>query len=161
LDDPEINIVLNLTIPLAHAEVSQRAVAAGKHVYSEKPFAATFAEAQQLTTAARAVGVRLGSAPDTFLGAGHQAVRRAIDEGRIGRVVAGVACFANHGMEAWHPNPSFFFKRGGGPVLDLGPYPITQLINLLGPVESVTAHASRGEPTRTVTSKPRAGEVIE
>lgn len=161
LDDPEIGIVLNLTVPLAHAEVSHRVVAAGKHVYSEKPFAATFAEARELSAAARAKGVRLGSAPDTFMGAAHQAVRRAIDEGRIGRVVAGAACFATHGMERWHPNPSFFFRRGGGPMLDIGGYPITQLVNCLGPVERVTAHASRGFQTRTVMSEERRGEVIE
>jgi predicted dehydrogenase len=161
LADPEIEIVINLTVPLAHAEVSLRAVAAGKHVYSEKPIATTLAEGQKLTAAARAKGVRLGAAPDTFLGASHQAVRRAVDAGRLGRVVAGGACFATHGPETWHPNPGFFYKRGAGPVLDIGPYPVTQLVNLLGPVESVTAHASRGFPTRTVTSEPRAGEIIE
>ncbi len=161
LADPEIEIVVNLTVPLAHAEVSLRAIEAGKHVYSEKPIATTFAEGRELSAAARAKGVRLGSAPDTFLGAGHQAVRRAIDAGRIGRVVAGAACFASHGMETWHPNPLFFYKRGGGPILDIGPYPVTQLVNLLGPVESVVAHTSRGFATRTVTSEPRRGEVIE
>ncbi|HEX3208324.1 MAG TPA: Gfo/Idh/MocA family oxidoreductase [Geminicoccaceae bacterium] len=161
LADPEVEIVLNLTVPLAHAEVSLRAVEAGKHVYSEKPIATTFSEGRELTAAARAKGVRLGAAPDTFLGAAHQAVRRALDAGRIGRVVAGSACFAGHGMEAWHPNPFFFYRRGGGPVLDIGPYPVTQLVNLLGPVESVTAQTSRGFATRTVTSEPRRGEVIE
>ncbi len=161
LADPLIEIVINLTVPLAHAEVSLRAVAAGKHVYSEKPIATTLAEGRALTAAARAKGVRLGAAPDTFLGAGHQAVRLAVDGGRIGRVVAGSACFATHGMETWHPNPAFFFKRGGGPVLDIGPYPVTQLVNLLGPVESVTAQASRAFATRTVTSEPRRGKVIE
>lgn len=161
LADPEIAIVINLTVPLAHAEVSHRAVAAGKHVYSEKPFAATFAEARELAAAAAAKGVRIGSAPDTFLGASHQAAREAIDAGRIGRVVGGAVCFAGPGMESWHPNPSFFFKRGGGPVLDIGCYPITQLVNCLGPVESVVAHASKARATRTVTSEPRRGEVIE
>jgi predicted dehydrogenase len=161
LADPEIAIVVNLTVPLTHAEVSQRAIAAGKHVYSEKPFAATFAEGRELAAAARARGLRLGSAPDTFFGAGHQAARRAIDEGRIGRVVGGAVCFAGPGMESWHPNPSFFFKRGGGPVLDIGCYPITQLVNCLGPVESVVAHASRAQETRTVASEPRKGEVIQ
>ena len=161
LADPEIEILINLTVPLAHAEISLRAVAAGKHVYSEKPLATTLPEGRELSAAARAKGVRLGAAPDTFLGAGHQAVRRAIDAGRIGRVVAGAACFASHGMETWHPNPFFFYKRGGGPILDIGPYPVTQLVNLLGPVESVTAHTSRGFATRIVTSEPRSGEVIE
>jgi len=161
LADPEIEIVINLTVPLAHAEVSLRAVEAGKHVYSEKPIATTFAEGRELTVAARAKGVRLGAAPDTFLGAGHQAVRRALDAGRIGRVVAGAACFASHGPETWHPNPAFFYKRGAGPILDIGPYPVTQLINLIGPVESVVAQTSRAFATRTVTSEPRRGEVIE
>jgi predicted dehydrogenase len=161
LADPEIAIVINLTVPLAHAEVSHRVVAAGKHVYSEKPFAATFAEARELMAAAAAKGVRVGCAPDTFLGASHQAARTAIDAGRIGRVVAGAVCFAGPGMESWHPNPSFFFKRGGGPVLDIGCYPITQLVNCLGPVESIAAHASRAQTARTVTSEPRRGEVIE
>ncbi len=161
LDDPEIEIVINLTVPLAHAEVSLRAVEAGKHVYSEKPIAATLTEGRELAAAARAKGVRLGSAPDTFLGAGHQAVRRALDAGRIGRVVGGAACFATHGMETWHPNPVFFYKRGGGPILDIGPYPVTQLVHLLGPIESVTAQTSRAFVTRTVTSEPRRGEVIE
>jgi predicted dehydrogenase len=161
LADPEIAIVINLTVPLAHAEMSHRAIAAGKHVYSEKPFAATFAEGRELAAAARAKGLRLGSAPDTFFGAGHQAARYAIDKGRIGRVVGGAVCFAGPGMESWHPNPSFFFKRGGGPVLDIGCYPITQLVNCLGPVASVMAHASRAHETRTVTSEPRRGEVIQ
>ncbi|MGD9507518.1 MAG: Gfo/Idh/MocA family protein [Geminicoccaceae bacterium] len=161
LDDPEIAIVINLTVPLAHAETSHRAIEAGKHVYSEKPLAATFAEGRDLVTAAQAKGVRIGCAPDTFFGAGHQAARHAIDEGAIGRVVGGAVCFAGPGMESWHPNPSFFFKRGGGPVLDIGCYPITQLVNCIGPVASVVAHASRAQETRTVTSEPRRGEVIE
>jgi predicted dehydrogenase len=161
LDDPEIAIVINLTVPLAHAETSHRAIEAGKHVYSEKPLAATFAEGRELAAAAQAKGVRIGCAPDTFFGAGHQAVRYAIDEGAIGRVLGGAVCFAGPGMESWHPNPTFFFKRGGGPVLDIGCYPITQLVNCIGPVASVVAHASRAQETRTVTSEPRRGEVIE
>ena len=161
LTDPEITIVINLTVPLAHAETSRQAIAAGKHVYSEKPLAATFAEGRELAEAARVQGVRLGSAPDTFIGAGHQAARYAIDEGRIGRVVGGAVCFAGPGMEGWHPNPTFFFKRGGGPVLDIGCYPITQLVNCIGPVTSVVARGSRAHETRTVTSEPRRGEVIE
>jgi predicted dehydrogenase len=161
LADPSIEIVINLTVPLVHAEVSRRIIAAGKHVYSEKPLGVDYAEGRALADEAAAAGLRIGSAPDTFFGASHQAVRYAIDEGRIGRVVAGAACFATHGMEGWHPNPSFFFKRGGGPVLDIGPYPLAQLVNLLGPVERVAAIASRGSETRTVTSEPRHGEVIE
>ncbi|MFO1036842.1 MAG: Gfo/Idh/MocA family oxidoreductase [Geminicoccaceae bacterium] len=160
LADPEIEIVINLTVPLAHAEVGLRTIEAGKHFYTEKPLAASFAEAREVIAATRAKGLQVGSAPDTFLGASHQAVREAVDEGRIGKVVGGAVCFATPGMEMWHPNPSFFFKRGGGPVLDIGCYPITQLVNVLGPVASVVAHASRGQDTRTVTSEPRNGEVI-
>lgn len=161
LADPEIAIIVNLTVPMAHAEISGRAIAAGKHVYSEKPFAVTFADAKALVAQAATAGVRIGSAPDTFLGAGHQAVRRAIDDGLIGEIVGGAACFATHGMEAWHPNPTFFFKRGGGPVLDIGPYPVTQLVHLLGPVAYVTSVASKAFATRTIGNGPRLGEVIE
>ncbi|WGF88943.1 Gfo/Idh/MocA family protein [Marinivivus vitaminiproducens] len=161
LDDPEIDIVINLTVPMAHADVTQQVIAAGKHVYSEKPFAVTVAEARPLVEAAAAKGVRIGSAPDTFLGAGHQAVRRAIDKGTVGQIVAGAATFAGPGMESWHPNPGFFFRKGGGPVLDIGAYPVTQLVNCLGPVASVTAQASKGRTSRMVTSEPRRGEVIE
>jgi predicted dehydrogenase len=160
LADPAVAIVVNLTVPLAHAEISLAAIAAGKHVWSEKPLAATLAEGRAILVAAAARGVRVGCAPDTFLGAGHQAVRRAIDAGRIGRVVAGAATFATPGMEMWHPDPAFFFRRGGGPVLDVACYPITQLVNLLGPVASVTALASQGRTSRTITSAPRRGETV-
>jgi predicted dehydrogenase len=161
LSDPDIQIVLNLTIPLAHAPVSLQVVEAAKHVYSEKPLGSRHAEAEALMLAATAKGVRVGCAPDTFLGAGHQACRRAIDAGRIGRPVAGSAFFATHGVEHWHPNPEFFFKRGGGPVLDMGPYYVTQLINLLGPVVRVAAQATIGSATRTVSSEPLKGSIIQ
>ena len=161
LVDPEIELVLNLTVPMAHAPVSLQIVDAGKHVYSEKPLAARHAEAQAFMLAAAAKGKRVGCAPDTFLGAAHQACRRAVDEGRVGLPVGGAASFVSHGMEHWHPNPEFFFKRGGGPMLDLGPYYVTQLVNLLGPVSRVTAEASAGSATRTVTSEPLKGQVIE
>lgn len=161
LNDPDISIIVNLTPPQAHAEIGRRAIAAGKHFYSEKPFAVTLAEAKQLVAAADAAGLRVGSAPDTFLGAAHQTVRALIDEGLIGKVVAGAATFATPGMEMWHPNPFFFFERGGGPVLDIGCYPITQLVNCLGPVESVVAHASKGREVRTVTSELHRGREIK
>ena len=161
LADPDIEIVINLTVPLAHGPVSRQIITAGKHVYSEKPLAARFSEAQALMLAAAGRGVRVGCAPDTFLGAAHQACRRAIDGGRIGRPIAGAAAVLSHGMEHWHPNPEFFFKRGGGPIHDIGPYYVTQLVNLLGPVTRVTAQASTASPTRTVTSEPRRGQVIE
>lgn len=162
LADEEIDIVINLTVPLAHAEVSHAIIAAGKHVYSEKPLAAVFADGQALMAAAETAGLRVGCAPDTFLGAGHQACRRAIDEGVIGEVVGGAATVLNHGMEHWHPNPTFFFKHGGGPVHDIGPYYITQLVNMIGPVSKVTSMASSAGPYRTVLSEgPMTGEKIE
>jgi predicted dehydrogenase len=161
LGDPEIEIVINLTVPMAHGPVSRQIITAGKHVYSEKPLAARFSEAQALMLAAAGRGVRVGCAPDTFLGAAHQACRRAVDAGRIGRPIAGAASVLSHGMEHWHPNPEFFFKRGGGPIHDIGPYYVTQLVNLLGPVARVAAQASTASPTRTVTSEPRQGQVIE
>ena len=161
LADPDIEIVVNLTVPLAHGPVSRQIITAGKHVYSEKPLAARFTEAQALMLAAAGRGVRVGCAPDTFLGAAHQACRRAIDAGRIGRPIAGAAAVLSHGIEHWHPNPEFFFKRGGGPIHDIGPYYVTQLVNLLGPVSRVAAQASTASPTRTVTSEPRRGQVIE
>ncbi len=161
LADPEIQIVINLTVPLAHAKVSLQIVESGKHVYSEKPLVTRFAEASALTLAAAAKGVRVGCAPDTFLGAAHQACRRAIDSGRIGQPVAGAAFFATHGMEHWHPNPEFFFKRGGGPMLDVGPYYVTQLVNLLGPVARVAAQATMGSATRVVSSDPLKGAIIQ
>ncbi|MBV9489891.1 MAG: Gfo/Idh/MocA family oxidoreductase, partial [Verrucomicrobia bacterium] len=161
LADPDIEIVINLTVPLAHAPVSLQIVEAGKHLYSEKPLGIRHAEAEALMLAAKAKGVRVGCAPDTFLGAGHQACRRAIDAGRIGRPIAGSAFFATHGVEHWHPNPEFFFKRGGGPVLDMGPYYVTQLVNLLGPVARVAAQATMGSATRTVSSEPLKGSIIQ
>ena len=161
LADREIEIVLNLTVPTAHASVSRRIIDAGKHVYSEKPLATDVAAGRALIEAAAAHRLRVGCAPDTFLGAGHQASRRAIDRGQIGRVVGGAATIMHHGMEHWHPNPAFFFKFGGGPVLDLGVYYITQLVHLLGPVERIAAIGSVPSPTRTITSEPLRGQVIE
>ena len=161
LADPEIEIVIKLTVPQAHAPVSLSIIDAGKHVYSEKPLATMLSDAHALMLAAEAKRLRVGCAPDTFLGAGHQACRRAIDAGRIGTPVAGAAAVLSHGMEHWHPNPEFFFKRGGGPMLDMGPYYITQLVHLLGPVQRVTAEATIGHPTRVVASAPLHGQIIE
>ncbi|NKL59573.1 gfo/Idh/MocA family oxidoreductase [Rhizobium leguminosarum bv. viciae] len=160
LADPSIEIVINLTVPNAHADVSRRILEAGKHVYSEKPLTVSVEQAQALLHFADERGLRVGCAPDTFLGASHQACRALLDEGRIGKVLGGAASFLSRGMEAWHPNPDFFFKPGGGPVLDLGPYYITVLVNLLGPVRTVTATASTGYPTRRIGSGDRADEEI-
>jgi predicted dehydrogenase len=161
LADPEITLVVNLTVPLAHAAVSMQIVEAGKSVYSEKPLAARFADAVALMQLAHAQGVRVGCAPDTFMGASHQACRRAIDAGEIGSAVGGAAVIMGHGAESWHPNPEFFYKAGGGPVLDMGPYYVTQLVNLLGPVRRVAGLATIGNPTRTITSEPLKGTTIE
>ena len=161
LADSDIEIVINLTVPQVHGPVSLSVIDAGKHVYSEKPVAIALSDARALMLAAAAKRLRVGCAPDTFFGAGHQACRRALDEGRIGTPIAGAAAVLSHGMEHWHPNPEFFFKRGGGPLLDMGPYYITQLVNLLGPVSRVTAEASMGSPTRVVSSEPLRGQVIQ
>ena len=157
LADPAIEIVVNLTIPKAHVAVGLQAVAAGKHVHSEKPLGISTAEASKLVEAARARGVRLGSAPDTFLGGGHQTARKLIDEGAIGTPLAGTAFFMCPGHESWHPNPGFYYLEGGGPMLDMGPYYITDLVNLLGPVARVAGMASRIRSQRLVTSQPLAG----
>jgi len=153
--------VVNLTVPLAHAAVSTQIVEAGKSVYSEKPLAARFADAAELIQLAKARDVRVGCAPDTFMGASHQACRRALDAGAIGTAVGGAAVVMGHGAESWHPNPEFFYKAGGGPVLDMGPYYVTQLINLLGPVRRVAGLATIGNPTRTITSEPLKGTTIQ
>jgi predicted dehydrogenase len=161
LDDPEVEIVLNLTVPQAHVPVGLAAVAHGKHVYGEKPLATGTAEARRLLDAAKKAGRRVGSAPDTFLGGGHQTARRLIDEGAIGAPLSGTAYMMNHGHEHWHPDPRFYYAAGGGPMLDMGPYYLTNLINLLGPVAQVTGIATKGLAERTVSSAPRKGEVIK
>jgi predicted dehydrogenase len=157
---PDIDLVINLTIPDAHYAVSARALEAGKHVYSEKPLALTLAEGVALRDLAQTRGLTLASAPDTFLGGAHQQARHLIDEGRIGTVTAGTCHVMSKGMEHWHPNPDFFFLPGAGPILDIGPYYVANLINLIGPVRRVAALASSARTSRTITSEPRRGEVI-
>jgi predicted dehydrogenase len=149
----DIDIVVNLTVPAAHAAVSLAALSAGKHVFSEKPLAVDIALARTIIEEAEARGLMVGCAPDTFLGAGGRLARRLIDEGAIGRVLSGTAFVMSHGMEHWHPDPEFFFKPGGGPVLDVGPYHITALINLLGPVGRVMALTGAGFAERIVTAE--------
>ncbi|MBP0615660.1 Gfo/Idh/MocA family protein [Jiella mangrovi] len=148
----DIDIVLNLTVPAAHAEISLAALENGKHVYCEKPLAATLEDGMAIVETARAKGLRVGSAPDTVLGAAMRETRRQIDAGVIGRPVLGTAAVLSHGMEFWHPDPTFFFKPGGGPVFDMGPYYLTTLVNLLGPVASVQAAGMAAFDTRTVTT---------
>ena len=161
LNDPQISIVLNLTIPRAHAEVDLAALKAGKHVYSEKPLALDLADGQRILALAAGRGLRVGCAPDTFLGGGQQTSRKLIDDGWIGRPVAAVAFMASRGHEHWHPDPAFYYKAGGGPMLDMGPYYVTALVNLLGPVTRVTGSASITFPQRRITSQPKFGEMID
>ena len=157
----DIDIVVNLTIPSAHYEVSTAALDAGKHVYSEKPFVLSVSDGKALARKAERKGLKVGSAPDTFLGGAHQHARHLLDSGRIGKVTSGTCFVMSHGMEHWHPNPDFFFKPGAGPVLDVGPYYITNLLQLIGPVRRVVALASTPSPVRIITSKPRKGETID
>ncbi|NQX29701.1 Gfo/Idh/MocA family oxidoreductase [Microbacteriaceae bacterium VKM Ac-2854] len=160
LAHPAVETVLNLTIPAAHAEIALRAIAAGKQVYGEKPLAATLAEARTVMAAATAAGVAIGAAPDTVLGTGIQTARHAIDGGLIGRPLAATATMLTPGHERWHPNPDFYYRAGGGPLLDMGPYYVTALVTLLGPVVAVTGAASRVRDERTIGSGARAGERI-
>ena len=161
LKDSEIDTVINLTIPSAHYEVSNSILSAGKHAYSEKPFALSVEDGKKLVALADARGLKLGSAPDTFLGGAGQTARTLLDEGKIGRVIAGSMHVMSRGMEMWHPNPGFFFQPGGGPILDLGPYYIAALINLLGPIRTVTAVATKGFEDRLVTAEgPLKGKTV-
>jgi predicted dehydrogenase len=148
----DIGIVVNLTPPAAHADITMDALTAGKHVYSEKPLATQAAIGRALVKEAGDRGLLLGCAPDTFLGAGGRLARTIVDAGEIGKILSGTCMFMSHGMEHWHPNPDFFFKSGGGPVLDIGPYYLTTLVNLLGPISSVQAEASSGFKERLVTA---------
>ncbi len=161
LADPAIQIVINLTPPAAHAEVNLAALRSGKHVYSEKPLAATRAEGAQILSAAKERNLRVGGAPDTFLGGGLQTCRTLIDAGAIGEPVAAVAFMLSRGPEGWHPDPDFFYQPGAGPMFDMGPYYLTTLIHLLGPVRRVTGSARISFPERLITSQPLAGTKIK
>ncbi|MFG3254563.1 Gfo/Idh/MocA family protein [Streptomyces sp. NPDC048172] len=161
LADPDVDIVVNITPPVAHAAVTTQAIRAGKHVYVEKPVAATVAEAEPLTALAQERGVRYGSAPDTFLGSAAQTARAALDDGAIGTPVGATAFVTHSRAETWHPDPTFLFAPGGGPGLDLGPYYLTHLVNLLGPIATVSGLSRIGAPVRTVTSPGRTVESIE
>ena len=160
LADPDIEIVLNLTIPKAHVPVTLAALAAGKHVYVEKPLGVDRGEAREVIAKARATGRRVACAPDTFMGAGIQACRRLIDEGVLGDITAFTAAMISRGHEHWHPAPGFYYQAGGGPMLDMGPYYLTALLQLLGPMKRVTGFASVAIPERVITSQPLAGTRI-
>jgi predicted dehydrogenase len=160
LGDAAIDMVINLTVPAAHAQVSLAAIERGKHVWTEKPLAIDREQGMKVVAAAKARGVRLGGAPDTFFGAGLQTARRVIDEGAIGRVVAATGFMLCPGHASWHPNIEFFYKPGGGPMFDMGPYYLTALLNLIGSIRSIHAVASITQPTQRIQVGDRAGETI-
>ena len=172
----DIDIVVNLTIPAVHYEVSRQVLDAGKHVYSEKPFVLSVKEGLDLKKRAEKNGLRIGSAPDTFLGGAHQLARHLIDNGKLGKITSGTCYVMSHGMEHWHPNPDFFFQPGAGPVLDIGPYYVANLIQLIGPVKRVGVadqHAGQGahhhleaarrreDPGQHADHHPRAARIRE
>lgn len=157
LADPQIQLVINLTVPKVHADVSLEIINAGKHVYSEKPLAVTRDDGRRVIEGAKAKGVLVGCAPDTFLGGGLQSCRKLIEDGWIGRPVAAAAFMGSHGPESWHPNPQFFYQKGGGPLFDMGPYYLTALVSLLGPARRVTASTGKSLDERVATSKTQFG----
>jgi len=160
LGDPGIDIVINLTIPAAHAEVCQQAIHAGKHVYVEKPLAVTREEGRSILEAAKAKGLLVGSAPDTFLGGGIQTSIKLIEDGWIGTPVAATAFMLGRGHEHWHPDPEFYYAKGGGPMFDMGPYYLTALVAMLGPIRRIAGATKVSYPVRTITSEKKFGKVI-
>jgi predicted dehydrogenase len=160
LASDDIDLILNLTIPAAHADVSLQILQAGKHVYSEKPLAATLEDGRKIMELAHEKGLRVGCAPDTFLGAGGQTARRLIEEGAIGKPVAATAFMMGRGPDSWHPNPFFYYVAGGGPMLDMGPYYLTALVNLLGSMDTVTGISGRGIEGRVAGHEGVRGQPI-
>jgi predicted dehydrogenase len=161
LNDPEIRIVVNLTVPKAHAQVCLAALEAGKNVYVEKPLAATREEGKKILEVARSKALLVGNAPDTFMGAGLQTCRKLIDDGWIGEPIAATAFMTCHGHESWHPDPEFYYEVGGGPMFDMGPYYLTALVSLIGPVKRITGSARVTFPERVITSQPKYGTRIK
>ncbi|MGO6686621.1 Gfo/Idh/MocA family protein [Rhizobium leguminosarum] len=162
IDDRNIDLILNLTIPAAHFDVSMRALSAGKHVFTEKPLGVTAAEGRRLVDAAAVKGLMLGSAPDTFLGAAGRHARRQMEAGAIGKPVTGTAFMMGRGMEHWHPDPSFYYQAGAGPVMDMGPYYLTMMVNLMGPIRRVQAVATSGQDERLITAEgPKQGTTFK
>ena len=161
LANDDIDVIINLTIPSAHKEIIMKSLNAGKHCFSEKPLAMNFNEGLEISELASSKNLYVGCAPDTFLGAAGQKARSLIEDKKIGDVVLGTFNLMSHGMEHWHPNPDFFFKPGAGPVFDVGVYYITQLINLIGPIKSISSLSVTATPERTITSEPRNGEKIK
>ena len=161
LADPEIDIVLNLTIPKAHADVALAALKAGKHVHSEKPLAVNRKDGAKVLALARQKKLRVGCAPDTFFGGGIQTCRKLIDDGWIGEPIGATAFMTCHGHESWHPDPEFYYAIGGGPMLDMGPYYLTALVTLMGPVKRVTGMTRVTFPERVITSQPKYGKRVK
>ena len=161
INSPDVDIILNITEPYNHYRVALEAVKAGKHIYGEKPLCATREEALEVMKMAAEKKLLVGNAPDTFLGAGIQTCRKIIDEGRIGKTVAATAFMVNHGHENWHPGPEFYYKNGGGPMFDMGPYYLTALITLIGPIARVSGSTKKSFDNRTITSEPLNGKVID
>ncbi|RKL68238.1 oxidoreductase [Salipaludibacillus neizhouensis] len=160
LGDQEIELVINLTIPKVHANVCRQILESGKHVYVEKPLASDLIDGEGLLALANEKGLRIGGAPDTFLGAGIQTCRKLIDDGAIGRPLSVIGFMMGGGHENWHPDPAFFYERGGGPMYDMGPYYLTAFVNLLGPIRRVTGSASMAFTERTIKSEPKYGQKI-
>ncbi|WP_369244622.1 Gfo/Idh/MocA family protein [Streptomyces sp. R41] len=160
LGTPDVDTVLNLTVPAAHAEIALGAIGRGKNVYGEKPLAATLVDALAVMEAAAKAGVDVGCAPDTVLGTGIQTARGAVEAGSIGRPLFASAVMVTPGHERWHPHPDFYYTAGGGPLLDMGPYYLASLVHLLGPVRAVIGASSRLRAERVIGSGPRAGERI-
>jgi predicted dehydrogenase len=161
LADPSIEIIVNLTIPKAHTEVDLLALNAGKHVHAEKPLAVTREDGRRIIDAAKARKLRVGSAPDTFLGGGIQTCRKLIDDGWIGTPIAATAFMTCRGHEGWHPDPEFYYEVGGGPMFDMGPYYLTAMVALMGPVRRVTGATRISFPERVITSQPKHGKRVK
>lgn len=160
LSASDVDVIVNLTIPAVHYQVTKQILEAGKHAYSEKPLVLTVDEGKDLRDLAAAKGLRIGSAPDTFLGGAHQLARATVENGSVGKIIGGTCHVMGHGMEGWHPNPDFFYQPGAGPILDIGPYYVTNLIQLIGPVKSVASLATATFSERTIANGPRIGETV-
>ena len=161
MEDPEIELVLNLTTPDGHYDVAKQAISHGKSVYNEKPLAIDLENGLELVESAKEAGVLIGGAPDTFLGGGIQTCRKIIDDGIIGKPIGATAFMTCPGHESWHPDPEFYYKKGGGPMFDMGPYYLTALVNLLGGINAVKASTKITFPERTITSEPKHGTKIK
>jgi predicted dehydrogenase len=161
LSNPDIEIIINLTVPAVHYSTSKAILEAGKHVYVEKPLSTQFKHGCELIKLAESKGLRVGCAPDTFFGGGQQTCRKLIDDGWIGEPLGATGFMMGGGPEGWHPDPAFFYKKGAGPLFDMGPYYLTAYVNLIGPFEQITSSARISFPQRKITSKPKYGEIVE